>query len=346
MAYIFVINMANITNNIKMKDSSGVHDITKMYFKNTSGVNMIKSVWEVKNSNSVLIWPKNYDAVLTVTPSPNTITGNRASASGVTINLTWHLTLYYPTTNIIAYESDVSASRITGDNSSNTSLLRVENYKSSETTYEFPVWSDKSKIEIPNRGRNGLPAFTGPDNIQDPKSDGSWGFFIDRPIIEGTYNGGNYSTYINNIGIARQEANSPTRTAITPTNVQLNCYNDINLTSSSRNTQNNPANYTQTTVYGRISGTLNYEYTFTSGATYVVKHYVTDSIHWAWGQLSSDSSWAIINTNTPITNNERFEIVLRENTTKSARKAVITLKAGGESHSFDVWQAGAPDTTS
>ena len=322
-----------------MKDSSGVHDITKMYFKNTSGVNMIKSVWEVKNSNPVLIWPKNYDAVLTVTPSPNTITGNRASASGVTINLTWHLTLYYPNTNIIAYDTDVNASRINGS-------LKIEDYKTSDITSESPVWSDKSEIVVPNRGRNGLPVFTGPDNIQNPESDGTWGFFIEDASIEGTYYGGSYSTRINDIGIARQEANSPTRTAITPTNVQLNCYNDINLTSSSRNTQSNPANYTQTTVYGRISGTLNYEYTFTSEATYVVKRYVTDPIHWDWGQLSSDSSWAIINTNTDITNNERFEIVLRENTTTSARRAIITLRAGGESHSFEVWQTGAPNTTS
>lgn len=325
--------MADITNNIKMKDSSGVHDITKMYFKSNSGVKMIKSVWEVKNSNPILIWPKNYDATLTVTPSPNTITGNRAPASGTTINLTWHLTLYYPNTNIVAYDSDVSASRISGDNSSNTHLLRVEDYKTSSTTYEFPVWPNKSEIVIPNRERNGLPNFTGPNNIQLPESDGTWGFFISGAYIKGTYNGGSYSTRINDVGVARQEANNYSQTSVYPVNVDLNYYNVYqNGIMSSNNTQSNPASYTSCTVYGLLTGTINFEYTFTSSSIYTVKH-SPNEFEYTW---NSDSSWASINSNT-------WNVTLRENTSPSPRKATISVTVSGERHTYDIWQAGAPD---
>ena len=327
------------SDSIKIKAGSTTHNIKLMKYKNGSDVKTITSVWYVNNGNKNLVWPKSYDAVLEIVP---TYSGNLnaipASGTGNNpIGLKYYLTVYLPNTTV-----PVTGYNHTEVTNSANNWISIKNNNTGNIVVNPSGYTNKASVTVENRSRNGLPAFTGPDDKQDPESDGSWTYHIDA----------NKQVIINNVAVTASDslefiqlANSPTRTAITPTNVQLNCYNDINLTSSSRNTQSNPASYTQTSVYGRISGTLNYEYTFTSGATYVVKHYVTESIHWDSSQLSSDSSWAVINP--IITNNERFEIVLREkNTTTSARKAVITLKAGGESHSFDVWQAGVPDTTS
>ena len=233
--------MATIANKIKVKDANGLHDITQMFYKGSVGLKTIASVWEVKNQNLVLIWPKEFDAE--VVPQL-TYSGNleQIPASGATIGIRWYLTLYYPNTNpraaVAGYPVEVTPS-------SNNWLM---DYNSANNDYTVYSPNNKYQIVVPNRERNGLPATIETNDSRVPFSSGPWSFSVSSSFSGSVYQpyGGDYSYLLNDYHVCTQLVNNyQYDNSIVYTNLDLDCYNNSSWTST--NSSNNPASYENNT---------------------------------------------------------------------------------------------------
>lgn len=312
------------SDSIKIKSGNSTHTINLIKYKSGNTTKMINSVWYVKNGNKNLVWPKSYDATLRIEPTYNGNL-NAIPAEGGTVNLKYYLTVYYPNTNI-----PVDPYNNLEVTNGATNWLSIKNNNTGIITVNPSGYTNKSEIRVEDRLRNGLPVYTGPDNQQDPYADGSWTYHIDA----------NKQVTINTIPVTASSSleftqleNNFVWKSTSPTNIQLNFYNNKSGNIyNGVNTSSNPAPYTSGTIYGLISGTINIFYLFDSGQGYTVKHYPNE-YEYNW---NSDSSWASINSNT-------WNVTLSENTSTSPRKATISVTVSGERHTYDIWQAGAPD---
>ena len=337
------------TDSIKIKNGNTTNTINLIKYKSGNSVKTINSVWYVKNGNKNLVWPKSYDAHLTIVP---TYSGDitEIPASGGEVTLKYYFTVYYPNTNIPVTFGGTTYDNLEVTNDADpNNWLSIVNWR---TDQEIPntSGSTKSRIILEHRSRNGLPTSTGPDDQQIPStdqygdivypfSDGYWIYTITgyKDVIINTIHATASATlelrqrrnYIRKTG--NKSINTPYWYS-TSTGSELYYYNNYqNGSYSSLNTLQNPASYQGgTIVYSRINWKVNAEYEFTSGVSYIVKHYPTE-----FNTPTSSESWATV-TNS----NNNWHVTLEENTTSDNRSTTIRVSINGIIHSYTIYQAG------
>lgn len=313
------------SDSIKIKTGSTTHNIKLMKYKNGNNIKTITSVWYVNNGNKNLVWPKSYDAILEIVP---TYSGNLnaipASGTGNNpIGLKYYLTVYLPNTTV-----PIDGYNHTEVTNGANNWISIQNNKTGNIVVNPSGYTNKASVTVENRARNGLPTETGPSNQQDPYIDGSWTYHIDA----------SKQVTINSVIVTAsssleftQLANNFTSVSTTGNGIDI-YFNNQSGSVADVNTASNPAPYTATTLYGAMRGTVDTTYMFDSGSTYVLKKYPYE-YQYPW---SSNQTWATINSS-------NWTITLSENTTYTARSAIISVSVAGQRYTYTIWQAGAPE---
>lgn len=307
-----------VSNSIKIKQGNSTNDITLIKYKHGNTIDLIKAVWYVNNGTNYLIWPKDYDAVLTVVRVDNN--SYNISASGATIELKWSLIVYYPNTNVVAYQDDDVTNSIYG--SSNWLMV----YNSKTNSYEFPGTTNRQYITIPNRGTNNNTL----------SSDGPWTFSV-VGTVDYTLNGITYNISSASTDIATQSKNDYSLIDTTYSRLSLKYYNSGR--PKTENTDSTPAPYTGIDVYPELSCREHDTYRYTSGDEYTYTYW-PDSVNLRDFNWSSDKNWASVDREGTVT--------LALNTdTSNDRYATITVSFGNnERTTKKVYQSVAPEPDS
>lgn len=312
-----------VSNSIKIKQGNSTNDITLIKYKHGNTVDLIKAVWYVNNGTNYLIWPKDYDAVLTVTRVDNN--SYNILASGATIELKWSLIVYYPNTNVVAYQDDDVTNSIYG--SSNWLMV----YNSKTNSYEFPGTTNRQYITIPNRGTNNNTL----------SSDGPWTFSV-VGTVDYTLNGITYNISSASTDIATQSKNDYSLVNTRYTDIDILVYKDYRHSQLNNSSPAGIASYTSCTLYATVEGDVEETYTYTSGSNYIKTYTDDDPRNYIWEHDSAN--WINMSTTS-----RDCEITLNANsdTTSDRHKDVwarVTNSLGGtNSNYYTIYQSAAPE---
>ena len=364
------------SNSIQFNDNNGLHNILRPYYVNNSTVYPITSIWKAETGQEpVLIWPREYDSILTVVPSRDI--NNPVPASGGTVNLSWYLTVYYPNTLDVVpgfNNKQIQASQL----NSYTNWVGYTNYYTDSYSVDTSQ-TNKSKIVLPNRDINALPSTTTGDNqlipYIDPNqhpywTDGGWSYNV-RASVNFTINNRTYTAYTNNylsdgVEVCRQEANDLLNWDGTVPSTLGDAYSNWKsveigggswwtywTSTDQQVTSDNPAPYTAGTLNPSITAYKHEQWKFTSGSIYNTYRYFTD---WNNSTYSLPGPFTFSITNKSVSGdwinvNDMGYVTLTENTSTNSRNARVYLsRPSGLSSSFwtnryvTVYQAGKPSS--